>query len=250
MFRNLISSHVYVIVLLLSLIICLSITANAEKGNGGEVLGWPEFRGPNGNGIATAPGEKVGMPIEWSEEKNVVWKTAIPLKGWSSPVVLEGKVWLTTATEDGHDYFVICVDAETGEIVLNEKLFHSDNPEPLGNDVNCYASPTPVVETGRVYVNFGSYGTVCLDSTTHERIWERTDLPCRHYRGPGSSPIMYENMLILTFDGVNVQYLVALDKNTGRRCGALTVPQRGKTSTRTAIRCVRGTSEKPLLHRR
>ena len=82
-------------------------------------------------------------------------------------MVLEGKVWLTTATEDGHDYFVVCVDGN-GKILLNEKLFHSDNPEPLGNDVNCYASPTPVVEPGRVYVNFGSYGTACLDTKTYE----------------------------------------------------------------------------------
>ena len=195
--------------------IVLNSAVYAEETTGDEVIGWPEFRGPNGNGMAAAPGETVGMPVEWSEEKHVVWKTEIPFKGWSTPVVLDGNVWVTTATEDGHDYFVICVDAETGEILLNEKLFHSDNPEPLGNDVNCYASPTPVVEPGRVYVNFGSYGTVCLDTTTYEKIWERTDLQCRHYRGPGSSPIVYENMLILTFDGVDVQYLIALDKKTG-----------------------------------
>lgn len=187
----------------------------ADDVNGGGALGWPEFRGPNGNGIATEPGVIVGLPTEWDEARNITWKTAIPHKGWSSPVVLEGKVWLTTATEDGHDYFVVCVDAETGKFLLNEKLFHSDNPEPLGNDVNCYASPTPVVEPGRVYVNFGSYGTACLDTKTYEKLWERTDLQCRHYRGPGSSPILYENLLILTFDGVDVQYVIALDKATG-----------------------------------
>ena len=196
-------------------LVMLSWVVLSVQASGGEAPGWPEFRGPNGNGVATAPGETVGLPIEWSEEKNIVWKTAIPLKGWSSPVVLEGKVWLTTATEDGHDYFVICVDAETGEILLNEKLFHSDNPEPLGNDVNCYASPTPVLEPGRVYVSFGSYGTACLDTKTYEKIWERTDLQCRHYRGPGSSPILCENLLILTFDGVDVQYVIALEKKTG-----------------------------------
>jgi outer membrane protein assembly factor BamB len=128
---------------------------------------------------------------------------------------MDGHVWLTTATPDGHDFFAICVDVETGEIRRNEKLFHSDNPEPLGNPMNGYASPSPVVESGRVYVHFGSYGTACLDTKTFEVLWKRSDLPCRHYRGPGSSPIVFENLLILTMDGVDVQYLVALDKKTG-----------------------------------
>ena len=197
-----------------SLLLSINIAVIAQQ-NGDGVPGWPEFRGPNGNGIATAPGETVGLPLEWSEEKNITWKTAIPYKGWSTPVVLEGKVWLTTATEDGHDYFVICLDASTGEILLNEKLFHSDNPEPLGNEVNCYASPTAVAEPGRAYINFGSYGTACLDTATYEKLWERTDLQCRHYRGPGSSPILHDDLLVLTFDGVDAQYVIALDKNTG-----------------------------------
>jgi outer membrane protein assembly factor BamB len=178
---------------------------------------WPQFRGPTGDGIATVPGEPQtrGLPIRWSETENVAWKTAIPHQGWSTPVVMDGRVWLTTATPDGHDFFVICVDAATGEIRRNEKLFHSDNPEPLGNPMNGYASPSPAIEPGRVYVHFGSYGTACLDTKTFEILWKRTDLPCRHYRGPGSSPIVFENLLILTMDGVDVQYLVALDKKTG-----------------------------------
>ncbi len=179
---------------------------------------WPQFRGPWGNGLATVSGESQirGLPIRWSETENVKWKTAIPHKGWSTPVVLDGQVWLTTATTDGHDFFAICVDAETGEIRFNERLFHADNPEPLGNPVNCYASPSPVVEPGRVYISFGSYGTACLDTKTFKTLWTRTDLPCRHYRGPGSSPILFENLLVLTMDGVDVQYLVALDKATGQ----------------------------------
>ena len=126
-----------------------------------------------------------------------------------------GQVWLTTATTDGHDFYAICVDADSGKIRFNENLFHCDKPEPLGNDVNCYATPSPVIEPGRVYVHFGSYGTACLDSQTGKVIWKRTDLPCRHYRGPSSSPILFENLLILTMDGVDLQYSVALDKKTG-----------------------------------
>ncbi len=100
--------------------------------------------------------------------------------------------------------------------VFQEKLFHADHPEPLGNPLNCYASPSPVVEPGRVYVHFGSYGTAALDTKTGAVLWKRSDLPCRHYRGPGSSLVLFENLLILTMDGVDVQYLVALDKETGR----------------------------------
>ncbi len=179
---------------------------------------WPEFRGPWGDGHVSAAGDTnvVGLPLEWSETENVKWKTEIPYRGWSTPVVLGGQVWLTTATLDGHDFFALCLDADTGKIRVNQKLFHSDNPEPLGNNVNAYATPSPVIEPGRVYVHFGSYGTACLDTDTAKVIWERSDLRCRHYRGPSSSPILFHDMLILTMDGVDLQYLTALDKKTGR----------------------------------
>lgn len=181
-------------------------------------VGWPSFRGPWGNGLAQAPGEStpLGLPLTWGETENVTWKTEIPYRGWSTPVLLGGQIWLTTATEDGHEFYAVCVDALTGEIRLNEKLFMCENPEPLGNEVNCYASPSPVIESGRVYVHFGSYGTACLDTATGAVLWQRRDLPCRHYRGPGASPIIFENLLILTFDGADVQYLAALDKCTGQ----------------------------------
>jgi outer membrane protein assembly factor BamB len=180
---------------------------------------WPEFRGPWGDGHASAPGvtKTLGLPLQWSETNNVRWKTEIPHRGWSTPVVMGGQVWLTTATLEGHDYYAIGVDAETGRIRFNEKVFHTDNPEPLGNgaSMNCFATPSPVVEPGRVYVHFGSLGTACLDTGTGQVLWQRTDLPCRHYRGASSSPIVFENLLILTMDGVDKQYHVALNKKTG-----------------------------------
>ena len=131
-----------------------------------------------------------------------------------------GQVWLTTATEDGHDFFAICADADTGKILCNEKLFHCDNPESLGaaatgNPMNSYATPSPVIEPGRVYVTFGSYGTACLDTKSYKVLWQREDLPCAHYRGPSSSPVLFENLLILTLDGADLQYTVALDKSDG-----------------------------------
>ena len=181
---------------------------------------WPEFRGPRGDGHAGARGDTkaTGLPLTWSETNNVKWKTAIPQRGWATPVVMGGQVWLTTATVEGNDFFAIGLDAETGAIRFNEKIFHSDNPEPLGNgaSMNCYATPSPVIEPGRVYVHFGSFGTACLDTRTGKTLWKREDLPCRHYRGPASSPVAFENLLILTFDGADLQYHVALDKKTGK----------------------------------
>ena len=179
---------------------------------------WPEFRGPWGDGHVSAPGDTqpIGLPLHWSETENVKWKTEIPERGWSTPVVLGDQVWLTTATPDGRDFFAICVDAPTGRIRFNEILFHSDNPEPLGNNVNGYATPSPAIEAGRVYVHFGSYGTACLDTSNNKVLWKRQDLLCRHYRGPASSLVLFENLLILTLDGVDVQYHVALDKMTGQ----------------------------------
>jgi outer membrane protein assembly factor BamB len=179
---------------------------------------WPEMRGPSQDGHVQTDGDAkpAGLPLHWSETENIKWKTEIPFRGWSTPVVMGGQVWLTTATEDGHDYHVLCLDAGAGKISVNKKLFHADNPEPLGNSVNSYATPSPVIEPGRVYVHFGSYGTACLDTATAKVLWQRADLPCRHYRGPSSSPVLFKNLLILTMDGVDLQYTVALDKKTGR----------------------------------
>lgn len=190
-----------------SLLLCQSVSRGQD---------WPEFRGPFGNGHAAAESAKpVGLPLRWSETENVKWKTPIPHSGWSTPVVMGGQIWLTTATEEGHDFYVLCLDAESGKVLLNQKLFHADKPEPLGNSVNGYGTPTPVIEPGRVYLNFGSYGTACIDTATLKTIWQRGDLPCRHFRGPGSSPILFDDLLILSMDGVDVQYVAALNKKTG-----------------------------------
>ena len=175
---------------------------------------WPEFRGPTSDGHVGH--QAVGLPLDWSETHNVTWRTEIPHRGWSTPVVLGGQVWLTTATPDGHEFFAICLDSETGRVLFNEKLFECEKPEPLGNSVNSYATPSPAIEPGRVYVHFGSYGTACLDTSDFKVLWKRQDLRCRHYRGPASSLVLFEGLLILTMDGVDVQYLTALDKKTGQ----------------------------------
>lgn len=180
---------------------------------------WPEFRGPTGDGHVPPPKSdaKNSLPLRWSETENVKWKTPIPHRGWSTPVVMGNQVWITTATVDGHDFFALGLDAQTGKILFNEKVFHSESPEPLGNgaSMNCYATPSALIEPGRVFVHFGSFGTACLDTSNGKVLWKRNDLPCRHYRGPSSSLVAFENLLILTMDGADLQYHVALDKTTG-----------------------------------
>jgi outer membrane protein assembly factor BamB len=172
---------------------------------------WTEFRGPSGTGHSAA----TGMPREWSESKNVAWKTPIHGRGWSSPVVLGRQVWLTTATREGHELSVVALDRDSGRVIHDVKLFEVAKPEDTAR-FNSFASPTPVIEEGRVYVHFGSYGTASLDTRTGQTLWARRDLPCNHWRGPGSSPILHGELLIVHFDGYDLQYAVALDKRTGR----------------------------------
>ena len=171
---------------------------------------WPAFRGPNGDGTSDA----AGVPTRWSETENVRWKTPIHGKGWSSPVVWSNQVWLTTATEDGHELFVVCVDRDSGNILRDQKIFEVEKPQ-FCHAFNSYASPTPVIEEGRIYVSFGSPGIACLETKTGKVLWERRDLVCNHYRGAGSSPILYGGLFIINFDGSDHQFVVALDKQTG-----------------------------------
>ncbi len=172
---------------------------------------WPVFRGPVQHGAADAR----NLPLTWSEQENVVWKTPISHLGWSTPVVLDGQIWLTSATEDGREMFVYCVDLDRGEVRHRERLFYNEEPEPLGNAVNCYAAPSGAIQPGRFFAHFGAYGTAAIDTNTFEVLWQRRDLPCRHFRGPGSSVVLAGDKLILTMDGIDVQYLAALDVQTG-----------------------------------
>lgn len=171
---------------------------------------WPQFRGPRGDGHATNH-----VPLTWSETNHVQWKTPIHGRGWSSPVVWGSQIWITTASENATDLFAVCVDADSGKIVHDLKLFHVERPQFI-HAFNSPASPTPVIEEGRVYITFGSPGTACLDTRTGKVLWERRDLECNHYRGAGSSPILHGDLLIMNFDGSDQQYVVALDKHSGK----------------------------------
>ena len=172
---------------------------------------WNQFRGPGGNGQATSK----RLPIEWDETRGISWKTAIHGKAWSSPVVFGEQIWMTSATPDGKQLFAVCVDAQSGRIVHDVTVFTIAEPM-FCFAYNSYASPTPVVDRGRLWVHFGSAGTACLDTATGKVLWSRQDLLCDHFRGPGSSPIPFGDLLIVNFDGFDFQYVVALDKQTGK----------------------------------
>ena len=172
---------------------------------------WPQFRGPRGDGTSLA----TNLPLHWSEQEHVAWKTPIHGRAWSSPVVWGEQVWMTTATPEGDQLFAVCVDASTGRVVHDLKLFEVDAPQ-FAHPFNTYGSPTPVIEEGRVYITFGSPGTACLDTHTGKVLWERRDFVCNHFRGAGSSPVLYQGLFLLNFDGSDHQFVVALDKQTGR----------------------------------
>jgi len=181
---------------------CALLTASAN---------WPQFLGPDGTGIATS----AKPPVKWSETENVKWKTPVHGKAWSSPVIWGDQIWVTTATEDGRELSVLQFAKQTGKIALDQKLFDIADPQ-FCHKFNSYASPTPVIEEGRVYVTFGSPGTACLDTTTGKVLWQRTDIECNHYRAAGSSPILHGDLLIMNYDGSDHQFMIALDKHTGK----------------------------------
>ncbi|HEV3137359.1 MAG TPA: PQQ-binding-like beta-propeller repeat protein [Pirellulales bacterium] len=180
----------------------------AAAAHGGD--DWPQFRGPDGQGHS----DSTGVPLAWSETEHVAWKTAIPGEGWSSPVVQADQAWMTTATESGCSLRAVCVDRATGRIVHDLEVFKRDKPikkEPT----NSYASPTPILEAGRLYVDFGTMGTAALDTLSGAIVWQSQELQLDHECGPGSSPAIYDNLLLFNCDGTDVQYGAALDKNTG-----------------------------------
>jgi len=171
---------------------------------------WPQFRGPTGQGVS----DERGLPLTWSETKNVRWKVAIPGNGWSSPVVQGDRIWLTTATDEGKSLRAISVDQNTGTIVQNVEVFRLKSAR-LANPKNSFASPTPIIDGERVYVHFGAFGTACI-TQSGEIVWKTKLEYDNGQHGTGGSPVLYQDLLIISCDGNDVQYVVALDKLTGK----------------------------------
>ncbi len=170
---------------------------------------WPQFRGPGGQGHSDAK----KLPLHWSERDNVAWKVPIPGTAWSSPVNAGGLIWMAPPVEIGRSLRAICVHRDSGEILHNVEAFRRERPGPV-HGKNSFATPTPVLDDGRVYVHFGEYGTACL-SSSGQAIWKTTALRFQQPYAAASSPILFGDLLILTCDGTDRQFMAALDKRTG-----------------------------------
>jgi outer membrane protein assembly factor BamB len=172
---------------------------------------WPEFRGPGGQGHAPAG----PVPLEWSETRNVAWKVPIGGRGWSSPVVSGGRVWITTAVAEagGASLRALAFDVANGRELLNVQVFRLSNAN-LKNAKNSHASPTPVVEGNRVYLHFGGDGTAALDAGTGAIVWAKR-FPYASQHGSGGSPVLHGDLLIFSGDGHYEAWVIALDKHTG-----------------------------------
>ncbi|WP_240928223.1 PQQ-binding-like beta-propeller repeat protein [Thalassoroseus pseudoceratinae] len=181
----------------------------------GQSANWPEFRGPTGEGIATVS----GLPVEWSPDKNVVWKTPVPGLGWSSPIVLGEQIFLTTAVGAEDDQSgpqklrVLSFDVATGKPNWNVEVFAPRDTSM--HKKNSHASPTPITDGEHIFVHFGAYGTAAL-TTDGKVLWRQTGIDYRMQHGTGGSPILVDDLLVFSCDGSDVQFVVALDKSTGK----------------------------------
>jgi len=195
-------------ILLLAILTGFAITAPAESQ-------WPQFRGPTGQGMSSA----TNVPIHWSATSNVVWKTAIPGRGWSSPVLADGRLYLTTAVvgDEGSPVSLraLCVNATDGAILWNVEVLQPDPSSARTiHQKNSPASPTPIIERSRLYVHFGHMGTAALDLSGKVR-WRQTALKYSPLHGNGGSPALMDNTLVFSCDGTKDPFIVALDANTG-----------------------------------
>ena len=171
---------------------------------------WPAFRGPTGQGHSS----ERNLPLEWSESRHVIWKAPVPGRGWSSPVVAGGRVWLTTSVTDrGASLRLLGFDVATGRELVNVEAIHTPSARLL-NEKNSLASPTPIVDGDRVYVHFGAQGTAAL-TTTGEVVWTAR-FPYESQHGNGGSPALYGDLLVFSCDGADTAFVVALDKRTGK----------------------------------
>ena len=175
---------------------------------------WPEFRGPTGQGSSAAR----GLPVEWSETRHVAWVTSIPGAGWSSPVVGEGRVFLTAGrprSEGGASLRVLALETATGRVLWDREVFAGAGIEaqPLHRK-NSPASPTPLLADGRVYVHFGHHGSACLDREGRI-LWRNDEVRYDPVHGNGGSPVLAGDLLIHHADGAKDPFVIALDRNTG-----------------------------------
>lgn len=206
---------------------------------------WPQFRGPNGDGVAVG---SFDLPVDLTIGAGLAWRVPVAGSGWSSPVLDERYLWITSAVPvaaEGQvegadagrrrraappslDLVLLAFDRLTGEKRQAIKLFHLAEPETI-HSLNSYASPTPVMDQENIYCHFGSYGTAAVRRTDGAVLWKNDTIQLQHVMGPGSSPVLFEDRLIFHADGVDTQSIVALDCATGEV--AWRVPRSGEMSS-------------------
>jgi outer membrane protein assembly factor BamB len=196
---------------------------------------WPQFRGPGASGVSADS----GLPDTWSAADGVTWKTQIPGRGWSSPIVWGEKIFVTTAIREGgepeqvkkglylggeraapnevHRWMVYCLDLDSGKIVW-EKEVHRGVPQHGHHLKNSLASETPVSDGERVYAYFGNVGMFCFDFEG-ELLWSKSweSVPTRFGWGTAASPVLHGERIYVVNDNEKESFLVALDKKTGER---------------------------------
>jgi outer membrane protein assembly factor BamB len=193
-----------------SIFIVVLILSFVEFSCSNSAQDWTHFRGTSMDGRA----EVRSAPLSWDSNTNISWRAPVKGLGWSSPVVYGNQIWLTSATEDGKEFYVFCFDFDSGKLLHEQTVFTSAEPQRI-HSTNSYATPTPCIEDDFVYVHYGSFGTACIDTRNFEVVWKRNDMPCNHMQGPASSPVLHKNMLIVHLEGTENPYVVALDKKTG-----------------------------------
>lgn len=177
---------------------------------------WPTFRGP------TADGHYAGqLPVQWSAEENVIWRTPIPGEGWSSPVIGGDRIYLTAAvpvegSADGdRSLSLVVIDASGGEVLSVTEVFRQSGADaPKIHPKNSHASPTAILDGPHVFVHFGHQGTACL-TRDGSVVWRNGDLKYKPVHGNGGTPLLVDDVLIFSCDGADDPFIVALDKATG-----------------------------------
>ena len=185
---------------------------------------WPEFRGPGRQGIS---GEK-NLPIKWGKSENIAWSSAVPGVSWSTPIVWDNRVFLTTATDEGQSCRVLALDAATGKTVWDREVFRQ---VPRKKETrNSYSTPTPVTDGKRVYAVFSDGGFAALDFAGNIA-WTNRDYPFYSQHGLGASPVLSGGLLIMTMDASSEgedkligwqkpwdkSFVLALDAATGKQ---------------------------------
>lgn len=174
---------------------------------------WPEFRGPTGQGIVTGR-----LPTEWGPGKNIAWKQPIPGRGWSSPIFFRGRIYLTTAVDEGGKGLslrALCLDSRDGKIVWDQEVFHAAGKTPRIHNKNSQASPTPLTDGQRIYVHFGHLGTAALD-LDGKVLWKNNELKYQPVHGNGGTLALVDNALVFSCDGASKPFVVALDRADGQ----------------------------------